>query len=270
MSKTHKPDDKSRVRGYSWRKWVSLGLGWLPMLVGCSQTAQNHTGDPLYGEYYPKGPNGQPMPPPSAPAKTSSLGVPPYPASNSATSTAALAGNVGLPGARHLPSTTRARIPGTLTNTAAPYVPAGNRAPIVQPIPRDTTPTGSVTAAGANGFSVPPIAAPTNMPPAKAIAANALPTANNSNPIITAGSWSANTQASPGPVAPLGVVTPEILQSTLTGKGAKNLKLENVPEGVRASCYAPNRVDPTNPRYLETVARDSTTALQALLGQIDQ
>jgi hypothetical protein len=261
MSKTNKSDDKRKAaKGHSLCAWVSLGIGSLPILTGCNNIAQNHTGDPLYGEYYPKGPNGQPMPPPSAPARTSSLGgVPPYPASNTATSTAALAGNVGLPGAKALAINDTSSTPGTLTNTTTPYVPAGNRAPIVQPIPRETTPSGPVASAGTNGFSVPPIAPPVN----------AVPTANTSQPIITAGSWSAGTQASTGPVAPLGVVTPEILQSTLAGKGAKNLKQENVPEGVRVSCYAPDRANPTNYRYLETVARDNTTALQALLAQIE-
>jgi hypothetical protein len=257
MSKPNKPEERHKAARQRWlRACVTLGLGSLPLITGCSHTAQNHTGDPLYGEYYPKGPNGQPMPPPSTPTKTSSLGVPPYPASNSGTSTAALA--VGLPGSKALAinDTNTTNVPATLTNGngVAPYVPAGNRPPLVQPIPRDTAATSGPVASATNGFSVPPVAAPTTPPPAQ----------NPANPIITAGSWSAGTQATSGPVAPLGVVTPEVLQSTLAGKGAKNLKQENVPDGVRVSCYAPDG------RYLETTARDSTTGLQALLGQIEQ
>jgi hypothetical protein len=72
------------------------------------------------------------------------------------------------------------------------------------------------------------------------------------------------------PVAPMGVVTADILQGTLQGKGALGLKKENVPEGVHVSCYVPQKANPANLRYLETVAPDYATGLQALLQQIDR
>jgi hypothetical protein len=257
MSKTRKADKIRRTsRRQSWCAWVSLGLGLLPALVGCSSAPHTHSGDPLFGEYYPKGPNGQPMPPANtSPNKTTSAGVPPYPTTNAASSTAAIA---GLSGGRPLAIDEKTGTNWTLTNTTntPPNVPAGNGSPIVQPVPRDTS--GPVASNAGT---------PSNSPPA--------PVGNSANPpstILTTGSWTTGPHPPPnvGPVAPLGTVTPEILQSTLQGKGAVGLKREDTPEGVRVSCYVPQRSNPANLRYLETVARDYPTALQALLQQIDQ
>ena len=48
------------------------------------------------------------------------------------------------------------------------------------------------------------------------------------------------------------------------------MKKEDTSEGVRVSCYVPQRANPANLRYLETVAPDYGTALQALVQQIDR
>jgi hypothetical protein len=258
MSKTSKPDKLARASRYkSLCAWAVIGLGCLPFITGCTTThPQTHSGDPLFGEYYPKGPNGQPMPPPPPPNKTTSLGVPPYPSANSASSTASLAANTNLPGGRNLAIDQTSGTNWTLTNTNNTANPAVASWPVVQPVPRDTSVPGPVASNGP-----PP-------PPAKVAP---ITIGNTSNPIIATGSWSNGTQApaSRNP-PPMGVVTPEGLEATLKGKGAIGLKQETVPEGVRVSCYVPQRTNPANLQYLETVARDYQSALQAILQQVDQ
>jgi len=239
-----------------------MGLGLFPFLNGCSSTSPHtHSGDPLFGEYYPKGPNGQPMPPPSQGAnKTTSLGVPPYPAANSASSTAAIAGNAALPGGRPLAINEKSGTNWALTNTSTTNTPAtGNGQPVVQPIPPDTT--GPITAAnqGAQMASIAPINIGEITKPA--------------TPVVAAASWSKPTpiQQTATPIPPLGKLTPEVLQSTLEAKGAIGLKQEAAEGGsVRVSCYVQQKTNPANMRYLETVAADYPTALQALLRQVDQ
>ncbi len=221
MSKTRKPEKMYwGPRIHSLVAWSTLGLAWLPALAGCSTTAPaTHTGDPLYGEYYPKGPNGQPMPPPATPHKTTSAaGVPPFPLANSSASTAAIANNTELPGGRPLAINEKGGTNWALTNN--PGSPA--RAPVVVPVPRDNTVPGPITQA-----------APANLP----------------GTIVAAGSWSSGpaTPVSSGPVAPLGMVTPDVLQGTLQGKGAVGLKQETVPDGVRVSCYVPQHRQPRQP-----------------------
>jgi hypothetical protein len=237
MDKTRKPD-KMRLQPEqcSLLAWVCVALLFLPLAVGC-QAPQTHTGDPLLNEYYPKAPTGQPLPPPT---KTTSA-VPPYPSNNSAASTAAIAANTALPGGRNLAINDKTGTNWMLTNTSNSG--AGNP-PIVQPIPRDATFSGPITQSSA--LSTP-------------------------GTVITTGSWTSATPAPPaaGPLPPLGTVTPEILQATLQGKGALGLKQENVADGLRVSCYVPQRSNPGNFRYLETTARDYSTALQALLQQVD-
>jgi hypothetical protein len=206
------------------------------------------------------------MPPSNpGPAKTtSSTGVPPYPAANSTTSIAAIAGNSGNPalnGSRPLGMNEQSGPNWTLTNTskssaAADATPFLNQ-PIVQPIPRDT--------AGPVAVAVPQVqpSAPITVAPNSAGA---------NGPIIAAGSWSTTAQAPAGATVPtpLGVVTPEVLQGTLQARGAIGLTKEEVPEGVRVSCFVPQRGNAANLHYLETVAHDYGAALQAILQQVDQ
>ena len=78
--------------------------------------------------------------------------------------------------------------------------------------------------------------------------------------VIATGASSGNTQTPPksvAPVTPIGVLTPDDLQRTLQAKGALALKKEEVAEGVRVSCYAPQKANPANLRYLETVGGDA-------------
>lgn len=227
-------------------------------LAGCGTTPKTHSGDPLFGEYYPKGPNGQPMPPPTpAASKTTALGVPPYPSSNSATSTASLA---SLQGGRPLAIDEKSNW-AFINNKANAAAPAAAHAPVVQPIPRDTSvPTGPVTVANPN-------------PPANQVTPATLTNAKNSSGgVVAAGSWSSPTPAaSPtAGAAPMGIPTPAMLQGTLQSKGAVGIKQETVADGVRVSCYVPQRSDPANLVYLETVAHDYVSGLQALARQVDQ
>jgi hypothetical protein len=252
----------------SWYARFSLGLMMLPVIAGCNSAPHNHAGDPLFGEYYPKGPNGQPMPPPApSTQKTAAAGVPPYPLNNSATSTAAIAGNTSLTGARNLSINEQTGAGWALTNTAnsgAASAAPSTGTPVVQPIPRDTT--GPVAASPGQSGSPAPVSN-------QLAAANLAATSTTGNTIIPTGALTPSAETSrqnAAPATPMGVVTPEILQGTLQGKGALALKKENIPEGVRVSCYVPQKANPANLRYLETVAPDYTTGLQALLQQIDR
>ena len=199
MSKTWKPDKMRWThRRQSLGAWVFVGLGLAVPLAGCSTTPSTHSGDPLFGEYYPKGPNGQPMPAPNPSAqKTTSLGVPPYPTANSASSTAAIASNTTLPGERPLAINERNAAGGTWTNTTTPAVPAGNSTPVPQPIPRDTS--GPVAVAN----PVPPAPAPSVSP---APATNVDNASSAAGTIIPTASWStpAPTPASAAPPPPSG------------------------------------------------------------------
>jgi hypothetical protein len=250
--------------------WLAIALGVLPALAGCSTTSPTHSGDPLFGEYYPKGPNGQPMPPPNpAPHKTTSTGVPPYPTVNSAGSTAAIANNTGLPGGRNLAINENSGTNWALTNTSNTGTPAGvapaTATPIVRPIPRDTTGPVAVS------IPVQPGNPAANSNPVTS--ANLGTTSAPAGTIIPTGALSASAEApqkKTAPVAPTGVVTPDDLQRTLQGKGALGLKKDEIAEGVRVSCYVPQQSNPANLRYLETVAPDYPTGLQALLQQIDR
>jgi hypothetical protein len=148
----------------------------------------------------------------------------------------------------------------TLTNTSKSSVAADTTLigqPVVQPIPRDT--------AGPVAVAVPQVQP-------KAPTAAAPHSAGANGTIIAAGSWTTSAQApgSPTVPTPLGVVTPEVLQGTLQARGAIGLTKEEVPEGVRVSCFVPQRGNSANLHYLETVARDYGAALQAILQQIDQ
>ena len=67
----------------------------------------------------------------------------------------------------------------------------------------------------------------------------------------------------------MGTLTPEVMQGTLQSKGAIGIKQETVADGVRVSCYVPQKTNPDNLVYLETVAHDYVSGLQALARQID-
>jgi hypothetical protein len=234
---------------------LPLGSILMLALTGCTTAPTTHAGDPLFGEYYPKGPNGQPMPPPTPGAnKSTALGVPPYPSSNSATSTAALA---SLSGGRSLAIDEKNN--WAFINPTNAATPAAIRAPVVQPIPRDVTaPSGPVAA--------------TNPSPTNSVTpVNLANTANPPGTVIAAGSWTSTAPTAPqtGSPPPMGVLTPEVLQGTLQSKGAIGIKQETVADGVRVSCYVPQRANSANLVYLETVAHDYVSGLQALARQVD-
>jgi hypothetical protein len=286
MNKRRKPAKMSRAS-----KHAGLGAGacvalLLSTLCGCQGSPKTHSGDPLFGEYYPKGANGQPMPPPVPPAqKTSAVGVPPYPAANSAGSTAAIAANTdaaGLPGGRNLAINEKSAPTWTLTNnngTGATASAPGTRTPVVQPIPRDTAapavtpvPTEAskpVATAPATPAKVPAVEPPSGgNPPIVASSTNGPSPAGT---ILKTGSWSSNGESLVKPATTVpGDATVDSLQKSLEAKGAFGIAKETVPEGVRVSCYAPPRSGTSNVRYLETVAPDPAAGLAALLQQLDR
>jgi hypothetical protein len=238
MSEQRKPGERRRAaRTHVLGAWAVIGLALVSGLAGCTSTPQTHAGDPLFGEYYPKGPNGQPMPPPNSGVNKTTSGVLPVPPASSATSTAAIANNTALPGGRALAINEKNGVDWTLTgnpnNNTTPAQPTANHPPIVQPVPQD-----------------PSYSAPIN--------ATSNQSTGNAVPAGTA------------PAPPMGMVTTDVLLATLQGKGAVGLKQEAVPDGVRVSCYVPQAGNPSNLRYMETVARDYPTGLQAILQQIDQ
>lgn len=249
MPKQCKPGKALTDRLWIGAAWVGIGFG-AALLTGCNTPAKTHSGDPLFGEFYPKGPGGQPLPPagqPSAQGKTPVLGVP---VANSASSNAAIANNTNLPGARPLAINENA--PNwTLTNTSNTNpaqngnAPKGN-GPTVQPLPRDNTSApGQVTALEQGG-------------------------------IQRTGSWSAGaTSAAPGeptvrPVSAADDASVDELRRTLQAKGAVGLTQEPAPDGVTVSCFVPHPSNPNHLRFFETTAADQATALRALVQQIDR
>ncbi|MCI0640473.1 MAG: hypothetical protein L0Y72_05690 [Gemmataceae bacterium] len=225
-------------------------IGLLHALIltgtGCNSTKPTHSGDPLFGEYYPKGPTGQQLPQQAA-ANQNKVGLS-TPTALTGNSPAAFANNTALPGASPLAIGEKNAPDWTLTNTnkggnptAAPMGSGSNGptgSPKVMPVPRD--PTGNPGAS--------------SMAPAP-------------GGILTTGSWSA--EENKANVPPLGAESVEVLQSTLQARGVLGLKTEPVPEGVRVSCFAPQPDNPANLRYLETTAPDVATALQALRQKLD-
>lgn len=121
--------------------------GWL---AGCNSLGSNQNsgpvmGDPLKGEF---GPRGVPPPKTPTPYKKTSAGleaVPPIPSANSAGSTAALAGNTGLKGGRPLwIGDGLARNDPARGMVAANGVALRRPEPIVQEVPLDGPRPGPV------------------------------------------------------------------------------------------------------------------------------
>ncbi|MCI0377479.1 MAG: hypothetical protein L0215_07730 [Gemmataceae bacterium] len=230
-----------------------LGVaGFLHLLilagVGCNSTKPTHSGDPLFGEYYPKGPTGQQLPQQAA-ANPNKVGLS-TPTALTGNSPAAFANNTALPGANPLAIGEKNAPDWTLTNTNKGGNPS--IAPMGSGIAGDG-PTGS----------------PKVMPVPRDPMANPGPStmAPTAGGILTTGSWSAEEKNADVP--PLGAVSVDVLQSTLQARGVLGLKTEPVPEGVRVSCFAPQPDNPANLRYLETTAPDVATAFQALRQKLD-
>jgi hypothetical protein len=133
--------------GAGWR--IASIAGVVPalaaclILAGCNNTQKQHIGDPLMGEYTPKGPNGQPMP--AAPTKTGAA-TPFAPFTPGSTgSPAALANNTSLPGGKPLAI--------AQPNWALTNMPKGG-SPTVVPVPRDNA-AKTVVPAGGVAIGVP-------------------------------------------------------------------------------------------------------------------
>jgi hypothetical protein len=62
----------------------------------------------------------------------------------------------------------------------------------------------------------------------------------------------------------------DMLQSHLRARGVQWQKQEAVPEGVKFTCYVPNRAGVENGRLYEAVGRDYVSAVSAMIVQIDK
>jgi hypothetical protein len=218
-------------------------------LPGCAGNNNNKLahGDPLYGETQPRGPGPAPAsPPPQPPNNNRGQGqVPPVPTATSSPSNAAMASS-GLPGGR--PLAIAQNDPGGAGTAAVPSAPVNLKRPepIVVPIPRENALPG-------------PGVVPSN--------------------VLTTGAWAPQQPASPPNQANLvgqqaansSAPVSAAVQAQLRARGATWWKEESVPEGVRFSCIVvPNPANLDSTRVFEATARDSASAVQAVLQQIDQ
>jgi hypothetical protein len=202
---------------------------------GCSTTNKNK-GDPLLGEFGPKGDA-------KAPAKTSSNQVPPIPTASFGINNAVLAAGP-FPGGRTLainePQPNPQIGPGALTAGAKDNPVLNNPQPVVQAVPKDNTPV--VPAATWNNGQPPP-------PPL-------------SNPQLTQ-------QTSPANPLPGQPPPPDPLQAQLKAHGVAWQRAENVPGGVRVTCIVPNPQNQQISRTYEAIGPDYPAAARAVLWEID-
>jgi hypothetical protein len=235
------------------RRWLSavmagsFGLG-VTLFSGCSQTPVVNVpqqADPLHGVLVPPG-MPQPTSTPKAnvgwnPAPSQQFGV----ADSTSTNNATLAGMtwqgpLGKPLA--IDDSNRTQAPGQLTTggktqqtPATPGFLAPNANPKVEPIP-DAKP---------------------------------------SNPPVTpTGAWQP-LQANPQPTvqtvsnASAPSVSTDVLGKQLQDRGVINQKVDQVPEGVKLTCYVA-RPGGAGFRILEATAVDYTSAAQAIVQQLDK
>ncbi len=244
------------------RRWLSavmagsFGLGAI-FISGCSQTPVVNApqpADPLHGVLTPPG-----MPMPASAPKAVGWNPPPSQqfgvADTSSTNNATLAGMtwqgpLGRPLA--LDDSNKTQAPGQLTNGGkAPQTPvtpgvlAPNANPKVVPIPDakpgnpPLTPTGSWQAVQPN----PPLAQ--EAPAAKAVVQT------------VSGSSAA-------------AVDPDVLGKQLQDRGAINQKVDQVPQGIKLTCYFPRLDGQPGFRIVDATAADYNSAAQAIVQKLDK
>ena len=259
---------KENGKGRSRRPAVWLCLFSLALLVacGCSTTSKTK-GDPLMGEF---GPKGEVKPPAT---KTSSNQVPPIPAPSSGINNSNLAAGT-LPGSRNLAITQpQANNPTSLTagskdNTAT--IPA-KLEPIVQPVPRDNVPVVPASNWDNKGQQTPTADPLLTQQPAAANppAAGNQPTNNRPGltwPNVNLGS---NPPPAAAPAAQNNAAPADQLQSQLKSRGVTWQRAENVAGGVKFSCIVPNPQNPQVSRAYEAIGPDYPAAVRAVLWEID-
>lgn len=252
MAKNCETGQTARQWRWLWALMTgSLGLG-VAFFTGCAQTPVVNApqpADPLHGVLTPPG-----MPQPTSAPK---VGWNPPPsqqfgdADSSSTNNATLAsktwqgsGPLGKPLA--IDDSNKGQAPGQLTTGSKSQTEgylAPNPSPKIQPVPDANpanpplTPTGSWQPASPN----PPIAVP-DAPIVKPVTQ----TVANSAP----------------------AVNPDVLGKQLQDRGVINQKVDNVPAGVKLTCYVA-RVGGAGFRVLEATAVDYNSAAQAIIQQID-
>jgi hypothetical protein len=246
MAKKRQTGQTARAR--RWLSALLAGLGAM-FFAGCSNTPVvnvPHAHDPLHGVLVPPG-----MPQPTNTPKAS-VGWNPAPAQqfgaadSTSTNNATLAGmssqgQLGKPLA--IDDSSRTQAPGQLTGKT-PQTPvnpaflAPNPTPKVQPIP-DARPAGS---------SWQPVQLDTPQP---------LADAPGVRPVVqTVGA------------APPASANSDVLGKQLQDRGVINQKLDQVPDGVRLTCYVA-RTEGAGFRILEATAADYASAAQAIVRQLD-
>jgi hypothetical protein len=236
-------------QGMSRRPAVWLCLFSLAFLAacGCSTTNKNK-GDPLMGEF---GPKGEVKPPAT---KTSSNQVPPIPTASSGVNNSNLAAGT-LPGSRNLaitqPQANADPGPGSLTAGSKDNANAvlARPEPVIQPVPRDIQ-SSVVPASNWDKGQKPPQSDPllTQQPPA--------------------GPPPGQQPAAVNPLPP-GQPPADPLQVQLKSRGVSWQRAENVAGGVKFSCLVPNPQNPQVSRAYEAIGPDYPAAVRAVLWEID-
>jgi hypothetical protein len=206
-------------------------------VCGCTAASKNK-GDPLLGEFGPKGEVKTP------PTKTSSNQVPPIPTATTGINTANLAAGT-LPGSRNLaisqPQSNAENGPNSLTAGSKENANAvlSRPEPVVEPVPRDNINIPVVPASNWDKSQQPP-------PP---------------DPLLTQQTNPANPPPGQQPADPL--------QGQLKARGVTWQRAENVAGGVKFSCIVPNPQNPQVSRAYEAIGPDYPAAVRAVLWEID-
>jgi len=202
--------------------------------IGCSTTNKTK-GDPLMGEF---GPKGEVKPPAT---KTSSNQVPPIPTAGNGISTANLAAG-NLPGSQNLaigqPQPSPDKGPGSLTAGSKDQANAV-LTPIVQPVPKDNSPVVPATNWDKGQQPPPPAGLATQQQPAAVVP------------------------------PPPGQAPVDPLQGQLKAHGVTWQRAENVAGGVKFTCLVPNPQNPQVSRAYEAIGPDYPAAVRAVLWEID-
>lgn len=87
--------------------------------------------------------------------------------------------------------------------------------------------------------------------------------------LLTTGAWTQPPFAPASNPAPSGnFVDPDL--AALQARGGVNPRVETAPEGVRLTVMMPNRANPGAMRFFDVTARDTRSAVEAVLQQVDQ
>jgi hypothetical protein len=211
-------------------------LALLPV-GGCRSTGggPNKSGDPLVGEWVPKGFTAAPAPPRNT---SKGGGVPPLPQATSTSSTAAIAQGDPLPGSRPL------RINNGKGSDGWQRLPAEQERNPGQLTTGQGNPAGGVNLRRPEPVPVAPVGQAWQAP----------------GGVVPTSTW-------PGTSTPSDY---DQLQAQLKARGVAWQRLETLSDGYKFTCSVPNPEHPEFSRIYEASARDYRAAIHAALEQIDR